>query len=236
MNYYADYPLINEPGIVITDDASKLSSGQIAAIVISVLVVVIGIFLGVWFGVSCQNKKRREHNMSVKNRHHGSHNSSYERQMPRQMTPEEIVIMRIGTTGGPDNIPGPMPKPGPASGSTLAMTNNSGDAPNPIVTAQQALDMINSGQKFSLVLFSRRCPACVRLLKNVTEWAKAGSLGDAKVVLMESSEWQKAPEGVLKDALKTDAIPLTATFNKGVAGEKKLGAVSLDVFKQLIDQ
>jgi len=217
--------------IVVTEDVKKLSSMQIGAIVVVVVIVLIVIFVGVWFGMTCSKKKKRHHNLSIQNRPNGIDYGGYERRQPSQMSPDDIIRMRIGTPMGPDSIPGPMSDPVSSS----PVSDDQKSDTNIMVTAKEAVAMLASGKKFAVVLFSRRCPACIRLLKSVADWTKEGVLGDAKILLMESTEWMKAPDGVLKAALKTDAVPLTATFNNGAAGPKQLGAVPLDVFKQLLE-
>lgn len=147
----------------------------------------------------------------------------YERNYPRQLTPAEMAAISLGREGPMMKTPPP-----PASGGT------GGGAP--VLNIAQLQKLVADGETFTVVLFSKTCPACTRLVSSVGEWAKDGSLDNSKVALLETSEWGKASDGVVKDALATKAVPFSVNFKEGVPNGSQLGAVPKDAFLKFIAQ
>ena len=100
----------------------------------------------------------------------------------------------------------------------------------------QLEQLVGAGTSFTLVLVSKTCPFCTRLVNTVTELSADGSLADAKVALLEVSEWDKATSPVVKAALSTKAVPYSVNFKDGAAGGNQLGAMPKDAFLKFIGQ
>ena len=239
---------ITDPYAAISPAASGKPSMLVSGIMIAVIIlfIILAIVLGVYYGMQSQNKPASlydpaYHNMAERRpaeeiqvimgggQQPVAGPLGYERNSPRQLTAAEMAAISLGQQAGANKtLGGGNTPPPPASG------GNSNGAP--VLNIGQLEKLVADGENFTVILFSKTCPACTRLVGSVGEWAKDGSLNNMKVALLETSEWGKANSGVVKDALATKAVPLSVNFRGGVATDKQLGAVPKDAFMKFIAQ
>jgi hypothetical protein len=241
---------ITVEGPVVPKLHRKNYAPMIIGIVICVLLVAGVIFLGVYYGTAKPNRP------PYVNREHGlRHMDGYERVQPRKIREEEwAAIVVVAET--PSN---PVPNTGSSTGSNVAngpkavvkkqvstlaakSTNDTNgtngtkvtkDAKDtlflPEATGPQAAALVATGADVVVVLHSKRCPACINLLKTLN--AGKDQLQGSKIALVESSEYKDLPEGDFKTALATSAIPLIVRFIGGKSVKSQKGSMPLDVFK-----
>lgn len=221
---------------------SKVVFGVMIAVII--LFIILAIVLGVYYGMQSKapSYDPKYHNMGerqpleeIQVAMGGGQQPvvgplGYERNYPRQLTPAEMAAISLGKMGAADTIAGPriITPPPPASGKT------GGGAP--VLNIAQLEKLVADGETFTVVLFSKTCPACTRLVSSVGDWAKDGTLDNSKVALLETSEWGKATNNVVKDALATKAVPFSVNFKGGVPNGSQLGAIPKDAFMKFIAQ
>jgi hypothetical protein len=215
----------------------------IIGIVICVLLVAGVIFLGVYYGSPRQNS------LPYINRSGGVRDvDGYDRVKPRKIPKEEWeAVVIVGEAEAPIN---PVPVPNiPSTGSSTGSDNVK--APKPVVsqlaqkpadatthndtvflheaTGPQTAALVATGADVVVVLHSKRCPACINLLKTLN--AGKDQLKGVKIALVESSEYSGLPDGDFKTALSTNAIPLIVRFKGGKSVKSEKGSMPLDVFK-----
>ena len=197
----------------------------ILSILVCGVLILTAIFLGVWYGLKTkpafaagyQNRSKGEALLDL---------PGYARTYPRQLTGEELKTMALGSAGGQR-----------AAAALLGVGVVAAASPEtPVLSADQVGQLIDAGTSFTVVLFSKQCGACKHLLAQLAQWVADGSLGSAKVALMDSSQVAGAKHPVVKAALATNAVPLSVNFRGGAAGASKLGAVPKDVFVSLVSQ
>lgn len=200
---------------------------MIIGIVICVLLIACVIFLGVTYGSSKANR------LPYINREKGEQEMNYERAQPRKIENEEwanvVVVARTGTIA----IPAPAVLK-QATGEKKVVAKLAEKASNNLavlseVTGSAATALVATGSDVIVILHSKRCPACVNLLKSLN--ASKDQLTGLNVTLLESSEWKDLPESDFKAALSTSAIPFIVRFKGGKSVSSKLGGMPLDVFK-----
>ena len=232
---------------------SKLVLGLIIGSV--VILVVLAIVLGVYYGTAGSKRPAYDPNFQNKIRPAGQPEEveivlgggklpvvspqGYERTYPRQLTAAEQAAISIGSVDGLGRIPGPRTGSGTAVGKApppSGASTGSSSMAVPVLTIGQLEQLVTNGMPFTVILFSKTCPACTRLVNSVTEWSADGSLSGAKVALLETSEWGKATSPVVKAALSTKAVPFSVNFKDGASGSNQLGAMPKDAFLKFIAQ
>lgn len=224
--------------------AANGSSPVVYGVMITVIVlfVALAIVLGVYYGMQNQSPKSdpaynnlvgRQPKQEMQMFMGGGQQPAigplgYERNYPRQLTPAEMAAISLGNEGSRDTIAGPR------NGGAAPASGTGGGAP--VLNIAQLEKLVADGVAFTVILFSKTCPACTRLVNSVGQWAADGTLDNSKVALLETSEWGKAADGVVKDALATKAVPLSVNFKDGAANGSQLGAMPKDAFMKFIAQ
>ena len=220
---------ITVAGVVPPKLHRKNYAPMIIGIVICVVLVASVIFLGVTYGSTKANR------LPYVNREKGEPQIDYERSRPRIIQNDEwaagvVVVASTGTIAAqtPAVVKQAVAKKQVVA--KLAEKASDSSASFPEVTGKEAETLVATGSDVVVVLHSKRCPACVNLLKKLNGDERADIAG-LNVVLLESSHWKDLPESDFKSALSTSGIPFVVRFKGGKSVASKLGGMPLDVFK-----